>query len=275
MQKIVFFDIDGTLVTPHNQLPESTKAAIRQLKDNGHIPVISTGRPPKMLEAIADELEINSFISLNGQYIVVEGKPIFANVLPTDEIESLIEASYELGDRTFLLTKDKVIGNTFMNEMINDAEFLTFVYENLNELPMEVMSEIFKRMSIKPLKREWYEKEEILSAFINTDEKNDPIYQERFPDLHFTRATPYLGEVLMKGSHKAAGMEKVVQHFGKSMTDSIAFGDSLNDLEMIAAAGVGVVMGNGRTELKAIADFVTTHVEQDGIHNGLTHLELI
>lgn len=275
MQKIVFFDIDGTLVTPKNILPKSTKNAIFQLKKNGHIPVLSTGRPPKMLEAVAEELGIDSYISLNSQYIAVKGKELHAATLPTKNIEALIDTSYSLNHRTFLLTKNKIIGNVFMGEMINDPDFLTFVYSNLSELPESVTAELFKRMTEKPLERYRYEKEDILSAFIHTDETYDAIYQERFPDFHFTRATPFLSEVLMKGSHKAVGMEQVAHAFGKTLEDTIAFGDSLNDLEMIQAAGKGVAMGNGREEIKKIADYITTHVENDGIYNGLKQLELI
>lgn len=275
MQKIVFFDIDGTLVTPKNKLPNSTKSAIYQLIKNGHIPVLSTGRPPKMLKAVAEELGIDSYISLNSQYIVVKGKELQANTLSTKAIEKLIDKSYSLDHRTFLLTKDKVIGNVFMDEMISDSDFLTFVYSNLSELPESVTAELFKRMTEKPLERYRYEEEEILSAFIHTDEKYDDIYKEDFPIFHFTRATPFLSEVLVKGSHKAVGMEQVANAFGKTLEETIAFGDSLNDIEMIQAAGIGVAMGNGREEIKKSADYITTHVENDGIYNGLKHLELI
>lgn len=101
MSKLVFFDVDGTLMTAKNQLPMSTKQAIKELKENGHIPVISTGRPPEMLASVADELEIENYISLNGQHIVVDGETIHSNTLPTDALENLIAASYEQGDRTF------------------------------------------------------------------------------------------------------------------------------------------------------------------------------
>ena len=124
MRKLVFFDVDGTLMTRKNYLPSSTKQAIQELQKNGHIPVISTGRPPEMLIPVAEELNIGSYISLNGQHVVVEGKTIYSNVLPTDTLEQLIKTSYEHGDRTFLLTEDKVIENTFMSEMM-DSDFLT------------------------------------------------------------------------------------------------------------------------------------------------------
>lgn len=274
MRKVVFFDIDGTLMTSKNQLPESTQQAIKELKDNGHLPIISTGRPPEMLEAVAEALGIENYISLNGQYIVVDGEPIYSKPLPTDALENLIETSYDQGDRTFLLTENQVIGNTFMSEMM-DPDFLTYVYTHLSELPTEVTLELFKHMTEKPLPRDRYEREEVLMAFVNTSEENDAFYQEHFPDLHFTRATPLIGEAIMKGSHKAIGMERVVNHLGKNMTDTIAFGDSLNDIEMLEAAGAGVAMGNGREELKEIADYVTADVSDDGILKGLKRLKLI
>jgi len=274
MSKIIFFDVDGTLMTTKNILPESTKQAIKELKEVGHIPVISTGRPPGMLESVAEELGVENYISLNGQYIVIQGEPIYSNPLPTDELEQLIETSYEQGDRTFLLTHDKVIGNTFMSEMM-DPDFLTYVYTHLHDLPLEVTLELFKHMTEKPLPRDRYENEDILTAFVNTSEANDDFYREHFPNLHYTRATPFIGEALMKGSHKAAGVERIVKYFEMKMTDTIAFGDSLNDIEMLEAVETGVAMGNGREELKNIADYVTADVEDDGIYKGLERLELI
>lgn len=275
MQKIIFFDIDGTLVTGNNQLPESTKQAIKDLKANGHLPIIATGRPPKMFETVVKELELDSYISLNGQYIVLNGKTIFANPIPTEALEDLIAGTYENNQRAFLLTKDDVIGNTFMREMIIDPDFLTFVYTHLSALPNAVSIELFQRMTEKPLKRTSFEHEEILSAFIHAEEKHDAYYQDRFPELHFTRATPHLSEVLMKGAHKGAGMERVVRALGLTMADTVSFGDSLNDIEMIQIAGIGVAMENGRQELKDVADYVTTHVEDNGIYNGLRKLKLI
>lgn len=274
MGKIVFFDVDGTLVTKKNRLMESTKTAIHLLKEKGHVPVISTGRPPEMLLAVAEELGIENYISMNGQHIVVNGEVLYTNPMRTDLLEQLIEESYQLGDRTFLQTKNQVIGNTFMAEMM-DPDFLTYVYTHLGELDKEVTLKLFKHMTEKPLPRARYEEEDILIAYLHTDESKDLIYQEKFPDLHITRATPFLGEALMKGSHKATGMQKILDHFDLKQSQTVAFGDSLNDIEMLEFSNIGVAMGNGRDELKAVADYVTADVDDDGIYKGLKHLELI
>lgn len=274
MGKVVFFDIDGTLVTPKNQIPNSTKMAMKELKRKGHLPVIATGRPPAMLEPIAKELEIESYIALNGQHIVIEGEVIYSNYLSADILEQLITTSYENGDRTFLLTEDKVIGNTFVDELM-DPDFLTYVYKNLGDLSPEVVLTLFKHMTEKPLSRAKYEEENVLAAFVNTEAEKDKIYQNEFSNLHFTRATPFFSEVTTKGSHKATGMKKIVEYLGLKTEDTFAFGDSLNDLEMLKATEIGIAMGNAWPELKEIADYVTAHVEEDGIYNGLNDFDLI
>ncbi len=274
MKRVVFFDVDGTLMTKENRLPVSTKQALNELQANGHIPVISTGRPPEMLLPVAEELAIENYISMNGQHIVVKDEVLYTNPLPTNLLEQLIEKSYAYGDRTFLVTAEKVIGNTFMAEMM-DPEFLTFVYTHLADVPDEVTMELFKRMSEKPLTRERYESEDVLLAYVHTDEKRDEVYRAQFPELHFTRATPFLGEALMKGSHKATGMQRILEYYEKDVTESVAFGDSLNDIEMLQYAQTGVAMGNGREELKAVADYVTADVENKGIYKGLKRLGLI
>ena len=274
MRKVVFFDIDGTLMNSDNQLPKSTKYAMTLLKEKGHIPVIATGRPPQMLEAVAKELKIENYISMNGQHIVMKGEPIFSNPLPTDDLERLIDLSYELGDRTFLMTADQVIGNNFMKEMM-DPEFMSYVYKHFSILPTEVGLKLFKHMTEKPILKERYENKDILMAFVHTPETKDHLYHTYAPNLHFTRATPLFGEAIKKGSHKAAGMQRVLDHLGASVEDTVAFGDSLNDIEMLNFAQIGVAMGNGRQELKNVSDHVTMHVDENGILEGLTHLNLI
>lgn len=70
-QPMVFFDIDGTLLNEDKVIPDSTKKAVRLLQEKGVHTVISTGRVPKMFYWIQKELNISSFISMNGQYVVV------------------------------------------------------------------------------------------------------------------------------------------------------------------------------------------------------------
>ena len=79
--KIVFFDIDGTLLDHEKKLPASTKEAIKQLQDSGVFVAIATGRAPFMFESLREELGIDTFVSFNGQYVVFEGKVVYKNPL--------------------------------------------------------------------------------------------------------------------------------------------------------------------------------------------------
>ena len=82
--------------------------------------------------------------------------------------------------------------------------------------------------------------------------------------------TPFhYADLVLRGIDKGVGIARLCQHFHIDPQATMAFGDGINDLEMLQAAGAGVAMGQGREEIKAIADYVTDSVEQDGIVTAL------
>ena len=83
------------------------------------------------------------------------------------------------------------------------------------------------------------------------------------------------GEMNMVGVNKGTAIERFMEHIGAPISDSIAFGDSGNDLEMMHCAGIAVAMGNATDPIKKVADYVTTAVDKDGIYNAFVHLGLI
>ena len=90
-QSIIFFDIDGTLLDTDKNLPESAKRAVARLKEDGHIVAIATGRAPFMYEELRKELGIDTFVSCNGQYVVLEGEVIYRNPLHREDLAALTE----------------------------------------------------------------------------------------------------------------------------------------------------------------------------------------
>lgn len=99
MKKIVFFDIDGTLLDHEKSLPASTKKALKLLKENGVFVAIATGRAPFMFESLRLELEIDSFVSFNGQFVVFENEVIYENPLNEAELHRLSQDAKETNIR--------------------------------------------------------------------------------------------------------------------------------------------------------------------------------
>ena len=111
-------------------------------------------------------------------------------------------------------------------------------------------------------------------AFIGSDEQAREM-EKVFPEVYLRMfSINYGADVIEKGFSKAEGLKRLCEYYGIGMENSIAFGDSLNDLEIIEAAAIGIAMGNGREELKAAADYVTTDIGDDGIWNACVHFGL-
>ena len=94
-------------------------------------------------------------------------------------------------------------------------------------------------------------------------------------DFDFMIHNPAVVEIVPAGFNKGTGIQKVCELLDMDISDTIAFGDSANDLDMLDVAGLGVVMGSGSDEAKDHADHITTGLYEDGVAKGLLHLGLI
>ncbi|WP_327204828.1 HAD-IIB family hydrolase [Paenibacillus sp. DMB20] len=88
-KKLVFFDIDGTLLDHNKEIPRSAKEAIRELRSEGHEAAIATGRAPFLFKEIREELGIDTYVSLSGQYVVYRNEVVYANPISRQLLEQL------------------------------------------------------------------------------------------------------------------------------------------------------------------------------------------
>lgn len=256
MKKIVFFDIDGTLLDHEKSLPVSTKKAIKLLKENGVFVAIATGRAPFMFANLREELEIDSYVSFNGQFVVFENEVIYENHLSETELE-----------RLFNDAKRNEHPLIFMNEKTMKASvgYHSFIEESMGSLNFTHPEE----------DAAFYVNRKLYQSLLFCKEQDEELYFPHYPQFDFIRWHPYSVDVLPKGGSKAEGIKKMIERLGFDLKDVFAFGDGLNDLEMLKEVGTGVAMGNGVPEAKEIADYITTDVSEDGIWNGLKELQLI
>lgn len=256
MKKIVFFDIDGTLLDHEKKLPSSTKKAIQLLKENGVFVAIATGRAPFMFTNLKKELDIDSYVSFNGQYVVFENEAIYKNPLNQTELE-----------RFSLETNNYEHPLIFMNQLTMKAttKYHPYIESSMGSLLFPHPDE----------DQSFYVHNEIYQSLLFCKEDEEKLYFENYPEFDFIRWHPYSVDILPKGGSKAEGIKKMIERLGFELKDVYAFGDGLNDLEMLKAVGTGVAMGNGVPEAKALANLITTDVNKDGIWNGLKELKLI
>lgn len=259
MQKIVFFDIDGTLLDHEKTLPTSTKAAIKQLQENGVYVAIATGRAPFMFESLREELDIESFVSFNGQYVVFENEVIYKNPLSFHELERLHEMSIKNEEASLVFMNEKTMkANVSHSDRIEEAlGTLRFPHPERQD--------------------DFYHDKEIYQTlvFCTTEEEEALITTGKFDKFKFIRWHDLSIDVLPFGGSKAEGIKKFVEKAGFDMKNVYAFGDGLNDIEMLEAVGHGIAMGNALNEVKIHADYVTKDVSEEGILYGLRQVGLI
>jgi len=253
--KAVFIDLDGTLLNRHAQVSERNSACLKKLVAKGVHVVIATGRPVESIRQLVGGIQSPSpVISLSGSMVhkSLHGESLAAQIIPFETMHSLLEVCRGLdGVKNILL--DEAEGFYALQDDPVIDEFIgmygkkptMFTFDNIPQGP-------------------------VLSILVHAREDRRTIYQtlhEQFGDLvHFTyfREYPWI-ELSAFESNKGQAMAVVCQHLGIGLQEVIAIGDGANDLEMIAAAGLGIAMENGDDEVKAVADRVAPHHNLDGV----------
>lgn len=256
-KSVIFFDIDGTLLTHEKELPRSTKEAIFTLKEQGHVVAIATGRAPFMFEELRKELDINTFVSYNGQYVVLNGEVLYTNPLNIPALEKLTEAALENNHPVVFMDHEDMKANVPEH---------SFIKESINTL------KISRFPTYDP---HYYHGRELYQTLLFCPEGEEKKYEQDFEDFDFVRWHPVSVDVLPKGGSKAMGIEKIVNKLGFPEERQYAFGDGLNDMEMLSTVKNSVAMGNAEESVKEAAKFVTKSVEDNGIAHGLQMVGLL
>ncbi len=254
--KIVFFDIDGTLVNDEKVIPADAVAAIKQLKDHGVEPVIATGRAPYFIQPLLEQLQIDSYVCLNGSYVVYKGQPIFKHPIPKHILEKFVQTA--TANKHSLVYEGE-------HQFGTNAEADPFVAEAVLSL----------KVGLPEYNPDIWKEQDIMQIFLHCESGEEHLYDELRNDFNLIRWHKKAMDVLPLGVSKALGIKAMLEKLGLSMTDAAAFGDGLNDKEMLEAVGFGVAMGNSHPELLPFADYVTSHVDDRGIYNGLVKMGIL
>ena len=256
-QKIIFFDIDGTLYDHDKKLPASAKQAVRDLQEKGYEVAIATGRAPFMFKDLREELDIDTFVSYNGQYVVFKGEPIYKNALNKEALLRLTDVAVERDHPVVYMDHENMGRNTLDNEDMTVG---------INSLKVDFFP------SHDP---NYHEGRDLYQSLLFCKDPEDKLYKEQFPQFDFVRWHVVSVDVVPAGGSKAKGIQKIIDRLDIAPENIYAFGDGLNDVEMLETVVNSVAMGDGREEAKKAAKYVTTNVHEDGILNGLKMVGLL
>ena len=272
-RKLIFLDIDGTL-TPagSNQPPESAMKAVKAAQAKGHLVFLCTGRNPAMLAPVL-ALGFDGAVAGAGGYVFTKDEVLFDCPMKKEEFETGMRLLKENGVFRTIEARDATWGDEDL------GDFLAQAGEGNSEL-VRWRKALAEQLNIRPMAE--YDGSPIYKiVFMCREAKQlEPARAALEKDYNFVvqdvAAHNCLnGELINRQFDKGKGVRIVAEHYGMDLADTIGFGDSMNDLEMIETVGYSVCMANGSPALQARSDLVCPAVEEDGLYMAFEKLGLL
>ena len=251
--KIIFFDIDGTLIDPAvGKIPVKTCETLNRLHEKGVLLCVATGRPTASLPDFGD-LPFDAFCTFNGSLCYTNHEIIHSNPLPPHAVAKVLENTSAMGRPVSVATRLRLSANGWDQDLAD--------YYRLAGLELTV-DENFKDAC----------REDVYQMMVGCRETEHPAIIRGAEGADITFSWHRAADVIPAGSGKGAAILKILQHYHLDASQAMAFGDGFNDIEMLRTVGTGVAMGNADPRLKAIAKDRCLPVSQDGIyHYCLSH----
>ncbi|MGN1272035.1 MAG: Cof-type HAD-IIB family hydrolase [Lactobacillus sp.] len=255
--KLIFSDIDGTLINDELKVTPKTRDAIRKQIINGNIFIPTSGRLPKgIMTAAGQILTVFPMIAYNGALALDEtGRALITRFFDAKKAAEICRYVEEQNNGTAWNVYSGYVwySSTKESDLLKNEESI------VNVKPTKVtIDQIAKLQGVhkglimgKPEELNRMQKE--LSA--------------KYSDLDFVKSSPTLLEIVLKGVSKKSAVEIVAQEYGVSLKDCIAFGDNYNDEEMLKAVGHPFIMGNAPEDLKK--EFKPENITLDNNHDGI------
>ena len=254
MKKAVFFDIDNTLYSHFtDRVPQSALDALKTLKEHGKLLYIATSRSILEMENVPKQVVelMDGIITLGGAKVYEHGQTIITHMIDQTDTHVLVQFINEHG-----LTARYCGVDDHVNDLNQDDADIKSRFEKLYQWVPPV----------KPYK--WQPLVHVL--FYCNDDRLIGQVATRLNNSQFTiLKTSY--EVTGANVTKGHAIEEVMKLHGYRLNESVAFGDSNNDVEMLKMAGIGIAMGNADANIKRVADYTTSHIDEDGIYNACQH----
>lgn len=235
--KLIALDMDGTLLNEQGEISPGNRNAIKEAEAKGVPVVLSTGRSLLTCRDHAQSLELSSYlVTVNGSEIWSgDGELVERNMVDVEHIQWMHELAKKYQAKFWATATNNVWKNE-MPEKLTDHMWLKFGFDDIKQ--DHVRNTILEQLQTKGL-------------------------------FEISNSSPYNIEINPLGINKAKALERVSDLLGLTLNHVMSVGDSMNDIAMIKAAGLGVAMGNAQDIVKEAADWVTATNEEDGVAQAI------
>lgn len=276
-KKLIFLDIDGTLTEPgSNTPPDSALKAIRGAQEKGHMVFLCSGRNYAMLSPLL-KYNFDGVVASAGGYVTVGDEVIYDHPMTEEQAKTALDALHSQGVFCTVETRDVTYGDENLEQFIEgnagaggNSEIERWRKQLAESLNIRPMSEFDGSKPVYKVVIMCLRDEQLQPARDLLEKDFDFVIQEISDPDH-----PCLnGELINRSFDKGRGVLRVCERLGIPVEDTIGFGDSMNDLEMIRTVAVSVCMANGSKALQAESDIVCPAVTDDGLRKAFIDLGL-
>lgn len=247
----VFIDIDSTLISRDFVVPKRNLEAIARARAAGHAVFINTGRSwSNIPEALREQLEIDGYVAGNGAYLRLGDRELYRASFPAQSMKAAAE--FIFSHRDYWLVFEGYLRNYSVGNGLRAPNEWQIPVENLEEFLRLSAGDEIQVLAMGP--------------------SMPPAFTDLLGDVMTVLPMGHYADCAVKGRSKAIGLLEMLDIIGVSRENSIAIGDSGNDLEMLQCVGVGVAVGNADPAVKAQASLITASNVESGVAVAIEQL---
>lgn len=279
MKKIIFLDVDGTIVDYDNHIPDSAKIAIQQSRKNGHLVFLCTGRSKAEMPNEILDIGFDGIIGGNGSYIEYKNQVLMHQLIPYETAKQVVDWLESRGLEFYLESNNGLFASRNFRDVARQILRIYALGKGASEnqiLNMEPEDALHGLVYGGELYRDDLNKISfILNSYQDHLDSKKAFSQLKAGTWGGRGESALFGDLGVKDINKAHAVNIILKHLGANHIDTIAFGDAKVDIPMLETCHIGVSMGNGGPEILAMADIITDDVRQDGLYNAFKKLNLL
>lgn len=273
----IFLDVDGTLVNYSNQLPNSAIKAIKSAQSNGHKVYPVTGRSKAEMYAEIVEIGFDGYIGGNGNYIESGNEVVLHQLMTIDQEKAIVDWLNNRGLAFYLESNNGLFASEHLETQGEQAVNDYVAYKENSGTKAMTVRQVFPEMIFAG---QMYRDDVNKISFVLEEYDDYLAAVNFFSDFKVgtwggVGEKALFGDIALANITKQTAIKKLLEHHGVDRKKTMAFGDAKIDIPMLEYCDIGVAMGNGDREIKAMADYITDSVDKDGLEKAFHHLGLI